>query len=471
MDPAKEIIQLTASEMRERLIRREISPVEVVQACLEQIERHNPAINAICTVNVKALDEAERLEREVVRGKSPGLLYGLPLGIKDVTPTAGIRTTFGSPLFADYIPEEDALVVQRLKKAGAIIIGKTNTPEFAAGGNTFNEVFGRTRNPWNLQLSAGGSTGGGAAALATGRIALAEGTDLGGSLRMPASFCGVVGLRPSPGLVPTWPSEFLWDNLNVSGPMARTVEDAALMLQAIAGPHPLVPMVQPAKGRNFVKAVQSGISEKLRIAYCRDIAGIGIDPDVESVCRRAAFELAQAGAEVQEIEFDLSAFKKAFATIRGFWMAAHYYKYLDRLEHFGENLRGNIRTGLKVTMEELASAEQARSRLWLKFYDFFMKYDHLLTPTMAVAPFPVEQNYPTEIAGKKMKTYIDWFAPTFLLSLSGLPVASVPCGLDKNNLPVGMQIVGPQMGEEKVLALAKLVQEANPICWPKLTST
>lgn len=463
MSPAKEIIQLTATEMRARLLRRELSPVEVVEACLEQIERHNRAINAICTLNDRVLDDAKRLEREISKGKTPGLLYGLPVGIKDVTPTAGIRTTFGSPLFADYIPAEDALVVQRLKKAGAIIIGKTNTPEFAAGGNTFNEVFGRTRNPWNLQLSAGGSTGGGAAALASGMIALAEGTDLGGSLRMPASFCGVVGLRPSPGLVPTWPSEYLWDTLNVSGPMARTVEDVALMLQAINGPHPLIPIIQPAKGRDFVKVVQSGIPKKLRIAYCRDIAGIGIDPDVENICRRAAFELKQAGAEVEEIEFDLSAFKKTFATIRGFWMAAHYYKYLDRLDQFGDNLRGNIRAGLKITLEELAAAEQDRSQLWLKFLDFFKRFDHLLTPTMALPPFPVEQNYPTEIAGKKMKTYIDWFAPTFLLSLSGLPVASVPCGLDKNHLPVGIQIMGPQMGEEKVLALAKLVQEANPV--------
>src|SRR5438105_7717027 len=270
-----------ATELRRLVADREVSPVEVVQACLARFERYNGAINAVVTLNERALDDAGVLERRLARGEPPGPLCGLPVGIKDVTPVAGLRTTFGSPLYKDHVPTEDALVVRRLREAGAVIIGKTNCPEFAAGGNTFNEVFGRTRNPWDPNRSAGGSTGGGAAALASGMIALAEGTALGGSLRIPASFCGLVGLRPSAGLVPTHPIDWVWDTLQVTGPMARTADDVALMLQAVAGPSDLSPMAQPAAGRDFVGAVNAGVRRGARIAYCQDIAGIGVDPDVE----------------------------------------------------------------------------------------------------------------------------------------------------------------------------------------------
>src|SRR5437867_11191558 len=241
---------LPATELRRLVAGREVPPVEVVQACLARFERYNGAINAVVTLNEHALDEARELERRLARGEAAGLLCGLPVGIKDVTPVAGLRTTYGSPLYANHVPVEDALVVRRLRAAGAVILGKTNCPEFAAGGNTFNEVFGRTRNPWDPTKSAGGSTGGGAAALATGMVALAEGTDLGGSLRIPASFCGVVGLRPSPGLVPTHPADWVWDTLQVTGPVARTAEDVALMLQAVAGPSPCAPFGQPVAGRD-----------------------------------------------------------------------------------------------------------------------------------------------------------------------------------------------------------------------------
>jgi len=463
-----EITCLSAIEMQQLIQRKELSPVEVIEACLEQVEHYNSKINAICTLNERALDEARRLEQKFTKNKKMGLLYGLPVGIKDVTPVAGIRTTFGSTLYRDYVPEEDALIVHRLKEAGAIILGKTNTPEFATGGNTFNEVFGRTRNPWNPELSAGGSTGGGAAALASGMIALAEGTDLGGSLRMPASFCGVVGLRPSPGLVPTYPSEFPWDTLSVTGPMARTAEDAALMLQAVSGPSPLSPVYQPTQGRDFVAAVNSAISKGTRMAYCRDIAGIGIDENIERVCRQAAFDMTQAGITVEEINLDLSFGWKPFLDLRGYWMVAQHYHHLDKIEQFGDNLKGNIEKGLKVTTEELGAAEQARGKMWQLFQDFFQKYDYLLTPCMAVPPFPVEQDYPATITGKTMETYVDWFAPTFLLSLTSLPVASVPCGLDQNGLPVGIQIVVPQTGEEKTLVLAKQMQDTHPIGLPSL---
>ncbi|HET7296198.1 MAG TPA: amidase family protein, partial [Gemmatimonadales bacterium] len=352
--------------------------------------------------------------------------------------------------------------------AGAVILGKTNCPEFAAGGNTFNEVFGRTRNPWDPTRSAGGSTGGGAAALVTGMIALAEGTDLGGSLRIPASFCGVVGLRPSVGLVPTYPADWLWDTLQVEGPMARSAEDVALMLQAIAGPSPLSPLCQPAAGRNFPAAVSRGVATGARVAYCADIAGIGVDAGLERACRAAAEGLRDGGVTVEEITLDLAFARKAFLALRGLWFVAQMFPRMEHLDHFGPNVAGNIRAGLSTTTSDLGAAEQARTRIWQVFRELFERFDHLVTPCMAVPPFPVEQNYPETVAGRKMETYVDWIAPTFVLSLTGLPVASVPCGLDADGLPVGLQIVGKPQGEEAVLALAAQIQHRHPLGPPKL---
>ena len=457
-----------AGELARLVAKREVSPVEVVEACLARVERYNPLINAVVTLNPRALDDARALEQRLAQGAEVGLLAGVPVGIKDVTPVAGLRTTYGSPLYRDHVPVEDALVVQRLRAAGAIILGKTNCPEFAAGGNTFNEVFGRTRNPWDPTRSAGGSTGGGAAGLVTGMIALAEGTDLGGSLRIPASFCGVVGLRPSVGLVPTYPADWLWDTLQVEGPVARTAADVALMLQAVSGPSPLAPLAQPRDGRNFVAAVERGVPKGLRLVYCRDIAGIGVDPAIEQVCARAARGLEEIGATVEEITFDLAFGRKAFLALRGLWFVAQMYPRLDQLERFGQNVAGNIRAGLGTTTLELGVAEEARTRIWRIFRDLFEKFDHLLTPCMAVPPFAVEQNYPETVAGRKMETYVDWLAPTFVLSLTGLPVASVPCGLDPDGLPVGLQIVGKPQGEESVLALAARLQHRHPLGRPKL---
>ncbi|HYS59277.1 MAG TPA: amidase family protein [Gemmatimonadales bacterium] len=464
----EDLADRSASELARLVRSREVSPVEVVEACLARVERYNPAVNAVVTLNPRALDDAGDLELRLVRGEEVGLLAGLPVGIKDVTPVAGLRTTYGSALYRDYIPAEDALVVRRLRDAGAVILGKTNCPEFAAGGNTFNEVFGRTRNPWDPTRSAGGSTGGGAAGLITGMIALAEGTDLGGSLRIPASFCGVVGLRPSVGLVPTYPADWAWDTLQVEGPVARTAEDVALMLQAVAGPSPLSPLAQPTAGRNFVAAAARGLPPGLRVAYCPDVAGIGIDPAIEPVCRRAAVGLGELGVEVDEIELDLSFGRRAFLALRGLWFVAQMFPRMDQLDRFGANVAGNIRAGLDTTTRDLGAAEAARGRMWHLFREFFGKFDHLVTPCMAIPPFAVDQNYPETVAGKKMETYVDWIAPTFVLSLTGLPVASVPCGLDPDGLPVGLQIVGKPFGEETVLALASQVQRLHPIGRPPL---
>jgi len=327
-------------------------------------------------------------------------------------------------------------------------------------------VFGRTRNPWNPERSAGGSTGGGAAALASGMIALAEGTDLGGSLRIPASFCGIVGLRPSVGLVPTHPTDWVWDTLQVSGPMARTAEDVALMLQAVAGPSEYSPLTQPAAGRDFVAAVKAGVRPGARIAYCADIAGIGVEPDIERVCRAAAFSLKDTGAGVEEHDLDLSEGRPAFISLRGLWFVAQMFPRLDKRDRFGANVGNNVKSGLEVSTKDLAAAEDFRGRLWHRFREFFSHYDYLVTPCMAVPPFPVEQNYPDSIAGKPMTTYIDWIAPTFVLSLTGLPVGSVPAGLDSEGMPVGLQILGRQFGEESVLALAAQVQRLRPIGLP-----
>ncbi|HWP37771.1 MAG TPA: amidase family protein [Gemmatimonadales bacterium] len=466
MPSSAELPDLPATELRRLVADRAVSPVEVIQACLDRVARHNPEINAIVTLNPRALDEARGLERSLSRGINAGALCGVPVGIKDVTEVAGLRTTYGSPLYADFVPQDDALVVRRLRDAGAIILGKTNTPEFAAGGNTFNEVFGRTRNPWDPTRSAGGSTGGGAAGLATGMIALAQGTDLGGSLRIPASFCGVVGLRPSVGLVPTHPSDYVWDTLQVTGPMARTAVDVALMLQAIAGPSPLTPLAQPTAGRDFVRAAREGPPRQLHLAYCPDLVGIGVDADIERVCRRAMDLLESAGARVELVSLDLAAGRKAFLALRGLWFVAQMHSRLDRLDQFGPNVAGNIKAGLATSVADLGAAEHVRGAIWMALHELLKRFDHLLTPTMAVPPFPVEENYPRAVAGKAMETYVDWLAPTFVLSLTGLPVASVPCGLDVNGLPVGLQIVGRPLGEEAVLALAAHVQRLCPVGIP-----
>lgn len=460
-----DITRQPAHELRRLLDAGDLTAVGLAEATLERIEQVNGAINAVVTLSLSILDDARALDR--LPRSERGLLHGLPVGIKDVTPVGGLRTTYGSPLYADHVPAADALVVERLRKAGAVIVGKTNTPEFATGGNTFNAVFGRTHNPWDPTRSAGGSTGGGAAALATGMIALAEGTDLGGSLRIPASFCGVVGLRPSAGLIPTWPSEFLWDAYQVTGGMGRTAEDVALFLQATAGPDPRSPVVQPTAGRDFVAAARAGLARGSRVAYCPDVAGIGIDAEVEASCRRGAFALRDAGIEVEEIALDLSWARQPFLALRGLWMVVQQRSRLDRVDEMGQNLAGNVRAGLGFSTEAIAEGEHARARLWETFGELFRRFDLLLTPCMAVPPFPIDQNYPATVGGQPMATYIDWVAPTFVLTMTGLPVASVPCGLDPSGLPTALQVVAPPRSEEAALAAATTLQRVAPVGLPR----
>jgi amidase len=465
------IVDRSAAEIRALVASRIVSAREVLEATLARIDEVNPTLNAIVTLNPRADDEARAVDVALARGEAPGPLCGVPVGIKDVTPVAGVRTTFGSPIYADHVPAEDAVVVARLRAAGAIIVGKTNCPEFAAGGNTFNPVFGRTRNPWDPTKTCGGSTGGGAAALATGMIALAEGTDLGGSLRIPASFCGVAGLRPSIGLVPTHPTGWQWDTLQVSGPMARTVADVALMLQAVAGAGPEAPFGQPLGGRDFRAAVHASVPRGLRVAYAPDPAGIGIDADVERVCRAAAFSLTDAGAAVEPTDLDLSVFRPAFLVLRGLWFVTQLRHLLDQRERFGPNVAANVSAGLATTVEQLAEAERYRGALWDICRDLFTQVDCVVTPCMAVPPFAVEQNYPDLVGGKPMATYVDWIAPTFVWSMTGLPVAAVPAGLDPRGLPAGLQVVAPPGREELALAVAAAIEKRHPIGHPPALPT
>jgi amidase len=461
---------LSAVELARLLRERQLSAVEVLEAHLAAIERRNGAINAFCTVAAEqARATAREIEAAFARDEILGPLAGLPVAIKDLTLTAGIRTTFGSRLFEHNVPTQDAEVVQRLKAAGAIVIGKTNTPEFGAGAHTVNELFGATRNPWNTTLSASGSTGGGAAALAKRMVPLAEGTDFGGSLRTPAAFCGVVGLRTTPGLVSRHPNPLPWQHLSVSGPMARSAEDCALMLDAMMGASEYSP-ISPPTPWSSVRSLVADTHDLngVRIAYAPDIAAIGVDQEIEGLCRAVARGLATAGARIEEIEFDVSDGRDAFLTLRREIMVGAHRERLHRLDELDPNLAFDIRAGLRVTILDIAAAETKRAEIWHRYRTLFESFDLLMTPATAVMPFPVEQSYPESIGSRKLETYIDWVAPTFLVSLAGLPAASVPAGLNAKKLPVGLQIVGPRFSEPLILGAAKQVQLVNPIGLPPL---
>ncbi len=455
----------SATEIVENIRSRKLSAVEVLENCLARISVTNPTVNALVTVSEEiARKQAKDIDNRISKGEEVGLLAGVPVGIKDVTATAGIRTTFGSTLFANHIPGKDDIVVQRIKEAGGVIIGKTNTPEFATGGNTYNDVFGATRNPWNTALSAGGSTGGGAAGLISGMFPIASGSDLGGSLRIPAAFCGVTGLRPTPGLVPSGPKNLPFDTLGVPGPMARSPEDLEILLEVMAQPHR---SEAHSPGRGYFSSKVQG-APRLNLAYIPDIAGIGVDKDVSECCLKGAGMLTKAGHTLTEVKLDLSEGRYAFSILRGQWMVAKYFDLLDRLDELGPNLSSNIRDGLDLKPTDIAEAESIRARLWGKLVETLGAYDFILTPTLPITPFPVEQNFPETINGKKMESYFDWFAPTLVFSLFGLPAISVPSGLTKGGMPAGLQIVGPRFCEDSLIGLAAEVSREIPIGFPDI---
>ena len=472
LPPAAELaLARQAARDLARLIRtRAVSPVEVLDAHLEVIERLNPKLNAIVTLAAdKARAAARRAEDAVMKGEPIGPLHGLPVAIKDVTPTAGIRTTFASPLYRDHIPAADAEVVRRLKAAGAIVLAKTNTPEFACGAHTDSALFGPARNPWNPDLSPAGSSGGSAIAVATGMVPIAQGTDFGGSVRVPAAFCGIVGLRPTPGLTPNYPMPLAWDPGQVHGPLARDAEDAALMLDAMVGVSRLSPSSVAAPWASALAELERrGDARGLRVAYVADIAGIGVEPEIAAICRDAALALRTAGAQVEEIAFDASDGRAPYQTWRGFWMVGQQYERLNQIGEFGRNLKGSVEAGLNLTAIDLAAAEQKRQEIFQRFRGLFERFDVLVTPAAPVKPFPAEMNFPDRINGRPLENYIDWIAPAFLITLVSLPAATAPAGLTRDQLPVGMQVVAPRFEEPLILSVARLIHRASGVGWPPM---
>jgi amidase len=473
--PARDVplARTSARELARLIATRAVSPVEVLNAHLAVIEALNPKFNAVVTlVAEQARDAARKAEAAVMKGEALPPLHGLPIAIKDNALTAGIRTTFGSTLLKDFVPTKDAEVVRRLKQAGAIVIGKTNLPEFATGANTTNELFGPTRNPWNPALSAAGSSGGAAVATATGMVPFAHGTDFGCSIRMPAAFCGLVGIRPTPGLVPSQPTQLAWEPGQVHGPLARNAEDAALMLDAMVGLSPLSPIsAAPPWGSALAELDKRADIKGLRVAYVSDISGVGVDAEIDAICSRAALALRDRGAHVEQIEFDASVGREAYDIWRGFVVVGERYAHLNELERFGRNLRGNIEAGLKLTARDYGAAAQKRLETYELFRALFERFDVLLTPTGPVKPFPIEQNYPDRINGVALEKYTDWFASNYLVTLVSLPAASAPAGLTSDGLPVGMQIVAQRFEEPLILRVARVIHQASGVGWPPIERT
>ncbi|MFH8634398.1 amidase [Streptomyces lydicus] len=454
---------LDATDLAARLRRREISAREVVQAHLDRIERVNPAVNAIVTLDAEgALAAAAEADARLVRGAEVPPLHGLPIAFKDTHLTCGMRTTFGSPLFADHIPDEDDVVVDRLQRAGAIRLGKTNVPEFAAGSHTFNRVFGTTRNPYDPTRSAGGSSGGAAAALAAGLQPLADGSDMGGSLRNPASFCNVVGLRPTPGRVPPQPGGDLWDTLAVPGPMGRTVADTALLLSAMAGPDPRCPLSLETPGAAFRVPLDREL-RGLRVAWTPDLGGLApADPDVLAVLESQLRVLAELGWRVDTACPDLTGADETFRTLRAHSFDLAFGGLLDAdREALKPSLARNVEEGRRLTTADLVTATATRSRLHLETLDFFSRYDLLLAPVSQVTPFDAELEYPQEVAGRPTKTYLDWMRSAYLISVLGVPALSVPAGFTPAGLPVGMQFIGPPRADLAVLQAGHAYERAT----------
>ncbi len=465
MAPDHDLCFTPAVELLKLYRARRASPLEVMQAVLARIDAVNPDVNAMVTLVRKDALRHARLATAAFRRRSAlPPLFGIPVAIKDVTATKGIRTTHGSKLYESNVPDEDALVVQRLRAAGAIVIGKTNTPEFAFGPNTVNAVFGATRNPWNLALTAGGSSGGSAAALATGMCPLAEGTDLGGSLRGPASYCGVVGFRTTPGLIPRYPSVLAWDTYSVEGPMARTVADTALMLSVMAGEDDRSPISYAVDPRALVKAVKTPSVKGWRVAWTSDLGGLmAIDDEVRAVFESAVAVFRAAGARVEGASPDLSDVPEIVRLTRGLLMVA---RHADKLpEHravLQEGLVENTEQGLALTSRDVARGELLRTSQWQRTREFLATRDLLITPTSATPPFPIEQAHPVEINGRPVGRMLQRSYLTYAFSVLGLPAISIPCGFTRQGLPVGLQIIGRRRGEAAVLRAAAAFEAARP---------
>lgn len=458
---SRELCFLSATELRRLMDAREVSAAEVMEAHLAQVARVNPAVNAIVTFvpPEQALAAARASDARRVRGEPPGLLEGLPIAHKDLFDTRGLRTTYGSPIYSDYVPESDSPIVARLKAAGAITIGKTNTPEFGLGSQTFNEVFGATRNPYDLAKTCGGSSGGAAVALATGMLPIADGSDVGGSLRNPAGYCNVVGLRSSPGRVPG--AIGAWDRLGISGAMARNVADVALVMQAISGPDSGSPLAYGEPGSVFAGDLRRDFGGT-KVAWSRDLGGLPIDPRTTAVIEASRPAFAALGCEIEDAAPDLTGAHEAFRIQRAINLVAKYGGLLrDQRALLKDTAIWNIEEGLALTGEEAGAAERLRQALFVSMHAFFERYEFLVCPVSQVPPFDINQPYVTEINGTKMETYLDWMKSCYLISASGHPAISVPCGFTPEGLPVGVQIVGRYREEFRLLQFAHAFEQAT----------
>jgi len=448
-----ELISKTAREVVGLLKSGEIAPADCLDALEARIAEVEPGMNALPTLCFdRARDRAASADKD-------SLLAGLPVAIKDLSAVAGVRTTYGSPIYADHVPEASSHVVTHLEASGGIVYAKTNTPEFGAGASTFNEVFGRTRNPWNRSRSVAGSSGGSAAALVAGTAWLAHGSDMGGSLRNPASFCGCVGLRPAPGRVPAGPSSDPYNVLGQQGPMARNVGDTGLFLDAMAGAHPAEPFGQPDPGTSFRAAAERPAVPK-RVALSMDFGGLTpVDPAVRAAVAAAADRLEALGATVEEACPDYAGAHEAFQTLRGVAFAtSHETHYRDHRDKLKPDVIWNIERGHAVTGAEMARAGAIRTRMTASHAAFFETYDLLIAPATIVPPFPVEDRTVTACDGHTFETYIDWLAIAYAVTLTSAPALSLPCGFTEDGLPIGLQMIAPLRGEAQLLSHAAALE-------------
>jgi amidase len=452
-----------ATELAALVRDREVSARELMDAHLDRIERLNPALNAIVTLDADgARAAADAADAALAAGEDVGPLHGLPVAHKDTHATGGMRTTWGSPLHADTVPAHDELVVARLKAAGAIRVGKTNVPEFAAGSHTFNTLFGATHNPYRHGLSAGGSSGGAAAALAAGLVPLAEGSDMGGSLRNPAAFCNVVGLRPTPGRVPTHPAAIGWSQLSVQGPMGRTVGDVALAMSAMAGPDPRVPISLSDDPAGFAAPLPTDLTG-LRVAWAPDLGGrVPVDPAITGTLTASLGVFSDLGATVEEDCPDLRGADEAFGVLRAWLFEASFGDVVRRSpDKVKQTIRWNAARGAELTGADVGRAEVAHTKLYERVVEFFTRYDVLVAPTTQVLPFPVEVEYPTEVAGVPMEDYLGWMRSCTLISATGCPALSLPGGFTADGLPVGLQVVGAPRADRRVLEVGHAFEQAT----------
>jgi amidase len=457
-----DICFMTATEMASLIRRKKLSARETMAAHLKQIERINPKVNAIVTlVAEQATENARRADEAQASGAQLGPLHGLPVAHKDLVETAGIRTTFGSRIFKDYVPKQDAIIVQSIRQAGAICLGKTNTPEFGAGSQTFNAVFGATKNPYDLTKTPGGSSGGAAVSLACGMVPIADGSDSGGSLRNPAAFCGITGFRVSPGRVANAARGNAWSTISVSGPLARTVSDVALLLSAIAGPDPRCPISITEPGSRFTGNLERSF-KGVRVAWFKNMGGIPFDPRVLAVMnvQRKVFE--NLGCIVEEAEPDWTGAHEGYDTLRAWGYATSQAENM-RLHRdlVKDTIQWEVERGSKLTAVDIARALALRSQAWDHMRVFQEKYEYFITPTSQLPPFDVTQPYPTEIAGVRMSTYIEWQKSCIFISSLENPAISVHAGFTPEGLPIGLQIVGRHRDDWAVLQMAHAFEQAT----------